>query len=157
MRGHPGPRELSLTLWASTGFRGGSAELVQRLLSLRADVDFQFDMRRDYRSMGRLLFAAKSLQYRLRKASVLTALAYHAHGSTPLMQAIRSAQYEAAAALIAAGARLDLRNCRHWKAADFAEGQSIPDFLQLGLEGDASQCRRVCSLALPDGYVQVVL
>ena len=71
------------------------------------------------------------------------------------MQALKSAQFEAAAALISAGARLDLRNCRNWQAADFVRGQSIPQFLKLGLEGDTSECRRVSSLAIADGYVEV--
>ena len=43
-------------------------------------------------------------------------------GQTPLMAAIMSGQYEGAAALIAAGARLDLRDSRNWTAADFAQG-----------------------------------
>ena len=143
--------DLSRALFDATMFLGGSAELVQRLIALRADVDFQFDMPRDWRRLGRLLLAAKSMQHRLRRTTALTAIAYHADGSTPLMQAIRSAQFDGAAALIAAGARLDLCNCRKWTAADFARGQSIPRFLQLGLEGDASECRRVSLLALSNG------
>ena len=72
-----------------------------------------------------------------------------------LMQAIRSAQFEAAS-LIAAGARLGLCNCRGWTAADFARGQSVPRFLQLGLQGDPCECRRgASSLACIDGYVEV--
>ena len=66
------------------------------------------------------------------------------------MQAIQSAQFEAAAALISFGAKLDLRNGRNWTAADFAKGQSIPHFLQLGLQGDPSECHTVCALALAD-------
>ncbi|CAE7543781.1 ANKS1A [Symbiodinium sp. CCMP2592] len=157
VQGRPGPLELSRALFDATLFRGGSAELVRRLIGLRADIDFQMNVPRDCRALGRLLFAGKSLQYQLGRATVLTTLAYHLHGSTPLMQAIRSAQFEAAAALIAAGARLDLCNCRRWTAADFARGQSVPRFLQLGLEGDPGECRRVSSLALSDGYVEVVL
>ena len=71
------------------------------------------------------------------------------------MQAIRSAQYEAAATLIAAGARLDLRNSRNWTARDFASGQWIPDFLKSGLEGNPVECKRVSGLALEDGYVHL--
>ena len=71
------------------------------------------------------------------------------------MQGLRSGQHEGAAALIAAGARLDLANCRKWKARDFADGQSIPLWLQQGLEGNSSECQRVSSLALPDVHVQV--
>ena len=71
------------------------------------------------------------------------------------MQAIKSAQFEAAAALIAAGARLEPVNCRKWAAADFARGQWIPGFLQLGLKGDRSECQRIYLLALADGYVEM--
>eukprot|EP00439_Symbiodinium_sp_Y106_P058446 s2342_g8.t1 len=155
LQGRPGLLDLSRALWSATGSRGGSAELVQRLIGLRADINFQFNLQRDFRRLGRLLLGAKALQYRLGRTTVLTTVAYHVHGSTPLMQAISSAQFEGAAALIAAGARLDIRNCRNWTAADFAKGRSIPDFLQQGLEGDPSECRRVFSLALADGYVEV--
>eukprot|EP00439_Symbiodinium_sp_Y106_P055016 s4066_g7.t1 len=154
-QGRPGSLDLSRALFDAVAMRGGSAELANRLIALRADVDFQVIIPRDFGTLGRLLFAGKSLQYKFGRKTVLTTLAYHLHGSTPLMQAIRSAQFEAAAALIAAGARLDLCNCRHWTAADFARDQSIPRFLQLGLEGDPSECRRVSSLALADGYVEI--
>ena len=46
------------------------------------------------------------------------------------MAALQSAQYEAAAALIAQGCRLDIKNGRGWTAADFASNHSIPQFLQ---------------------------
>ncbi|CAE7388613.1 ANKRD44, partial [Symbiodinium sp. KB8] len=154
LQGRPNSLDLSRALWSATVFRGASPELVQRLIALRADIDFQTNLRRDYRPLGRLLFAGKACQHRFGRKTVLTAGAYHAHGSTPLMEAIRSAQFEAAAALIAAGARLDLRNSRSWAAADFARGQSIPRFVQLGLSGDPSECERVSSLALADGCVQ---
>ncbi|OLQ14426.1 Ankyrin-2 [Symbiodinium microadriaticum] len=155
IQGRPGSLDLSRALFDAAGFRGGSAELVQRLIALRADVDFQMNVNRDYGPLGQLLFAWKSFQYSLGRRSVMKAAAFHANGSTPLMQSIRSAQFEAAAALIAAGARLDLHNSRNWTAADFAQGQSVPRFVQLGLEGDASECRRVSSLALSTGYVAV--
>ncbi|CAE7240317.1 ANK2 [Symbiodinium sp. KB8] len=155
MQARPSSLELSRMLWASCIFRAGSAELVQRLIDLRADVNFQLNVPRDCRPLGRLFFAGKSLQHRFGWRTVLTAYAYHLHGSTPLMQALRSAQFEAAAALIAAGARLDLRNARNWTAADFLKGQAMPCFLQLGLGGDAAECRRVASLARADGYVEI--
>ncbi|CAE7836842.1 ANKRD17 [Symbiodinium sp. CCMP2592] len=153
--GCPDFLDLSRALWSAAVSRGGSAELVQRLMGLRADINFQNNLRRDLRRTSRLLYGAKSMQYWLGRTTVLTSMAYHMHGSTPLMQCINSSQFEGAAALIAAGARLDIRNCRNWTAADFAKGRSVPDFLQLGLEGDRSECRRVFSLALADGYVEV--
>ncbi|CAE7699901.1 unnamed protein product [Symbiodinium sp. CCMP2592] len=154
-QGCPDSLELSRALFDAAAVHGGSAGMVSRLIALRADIDFQLIIPRDISTVGRLLLAGKSLQYKFGRKTILSGLAYHLHGSTPLMQAIRSAQFEAAAALIAAGARLDLCNCRHWTAADFACSQSIPRFLQLGLEGDPSECRRVSSLALADGYVEV--
>ncbi|CAE7241492.1 pyx [Symbiodinium sp. CCMP2456] len=156
MQGRPSSLDLSRALFDAVAIRGGSAELTNRLIALRADIDFQLNFSRDFGTLGRLLFVGKSLQYQFGRKTVLTTLAYHLQGSTPLMQAIRSAQFEAAATLIAAGARLDLCNRRRWTAADFARGQWIPRFLQLGLEGDPSECRRVSSLALADGYVEVL-
>jgi len=152
-QGRPVAMDLSIALFQATNLRGGAAT-VQRLLDLRADVNFQIDLGCLPR-LGRLLFATKSLQHQLGWKTVLATGAYHMHGSTPLMQAIRSAQYEAAATLIAAGARLDLRNSRNWTAADFARGQWIPRFLQLGLEGNPVECKRVSGLALDDGYVEI--
>jgi len=151
VQARPNSLELSRALFDATAFKGGSAELVQRLIALRADVDFQMSSSRDFSALGRLLLATKSLQHRFGRASVVKMIAYHLNGSTPLMQAIRSAQFEAAAALIAAGARLDLQNSRNWIAADFARNQAIPSFLQLGLEGDPSECRRVSLLAIASG------
>jgi len=39
-------------------------------------------------------------------------MAFHAKGSTPLMQAVMGGQWEAAAALVARGARIDVRNAQ---------------------------------------------
>ena len=151
----PGLLELSGALEAAMQHRGGSAEMVEFLVGMKADVDFQYTLRYDYVQFGRLRFLAKALQHRFGRASMLSEQAYHIHGLTPLMAALRSGQYEGAAALIAAGARLDLKNSRGFTAADFARGQSIPEFLQRGLEGNPSECHRVSSLAHPDGYVEV--
>ena len=101
--------ELSKSLFGAVGLRGGSAELVQQLISLRADVDFQFDTRRHMNTLGRLFHGAKSLQHSLGSSTSLSAIAYHGYGTTPLMGALFSAQYEGAAALIAAGAGWTLR------------------------------------------------
>ena len=108
---------------------------MQRLIGLRADVDFQLKKSRDIGPLGWLVYGAKSLQHRFGRATVLTEFSYHHRGSTPLIQAIRTAQWECAGALIAAGAKADLRNCRRWSAADFVRGQSIPRFLQMALDG----------------------
>ena len=62
------------------------------------------------------------------------------------MTALQSAQHEAAAALIVPGARLELTNCHGRTAADLATG--LPDWLHKGLLGDATECERVCAMAL---------
>ena len=151
-QGCPDGLQLSRALHAAAGLRGGSAELVQHLAGLRADLDFQWSLQRDLSRVGRLIFAVKSLQHRLGKPSLFTAFAYHMHGSTPLMQAFRTGQHEAAAALIAAGANLEIRNFRNWTAGDFAKGGSIPTYLRKGLDGDPAGCRAVASLALAEDH-----
>ena len=115
--------DLSKALLAATGVRGGSAELVQRLLELRVDANVQATMSSN--TAAHVLFTAKSIQHRCSKATFMTTWAYHLGGQTALMAAVMSGQYEAAAALVAAGAKLDLRNSRNWTAADFAKG--FPD------------------------------
>ena len=92
------------------GLRGGSAELVEELLGSRADLNFQNDIYRDLSLLGRLFVLAKSFQHRFGRATAMSALSYHTNGCTPLIAALQTAQYEGAAALIAAGARLDLTN-----------------------------------------------
>ena len=144
----PSDVELSRALYFSMINKGGSAQVVQRLLHLRADVDFQFDVRRDMSHAGRLLILLKTMQRSLGRGSVHWALV-QPYGRTPLMGALQSAQHEGAAALIAAGARLDIMDYLCRKAADFAT-ESIPIWLQKGLQGDLSECRRVTFLALSD-------
>ncbi|CAE7199345.1 unnamed protein product [Symbiodinium natans] len=142
-QGRPDHLELSEALRAAMVLGGGSAELVKRLVDLRADVDFQYDIYRGLTLMGRLVYAAKSLQHRLGRKTSFSALAYHAHGQTPLMAAMQSAQHEGAAALIALNASLEMRNCRAWRAADFVQGQAIPEFLQQALEGNPAECQKL--------------
>ena len=74
------------------------------------------------------------------------------------MVAVMSGQYEGAAALLAAGARTDLRNSRNLTVADFAEEKALPRFLQEALE-DGTQSRaeiqRIASAALANSYFQI--
>ena len=149
------PRQLGMALHAAMANSGGSAELVELLIGLRADVDYQFDPRRDNFWLGRLLVAAGSLKHQLGRPSAFSVAMYHQPGQTPLMAAMQTAQHEGAAALIASGARLDLRNCRNWTAADFSRGEELPSFLQKGLQGERAECQRVASLAPRNGYVDV--
>ncbi|CAE7480238.1 anks1b [Symbiodinium sp. CCMP2592] len=150
----PSSGDLGAALWGAAAGRGGSAEMVERLLGLRADVNFQYDVGNMSR-IGQLVVAVNGARYRFGTITSLTGLTYHQHGTTPLMQAIRSGQYEAAAALIAAGAKLEIQNHRGWTAADFGKHTSLPHFLQQGLAGDQSECKRVSALALKDGLIQV--
>ena len=59
LQGCWGTLDLSLALFDATWFRGGSVELVQRLIALRANVDFQVNLARDYRPLGRLPLCRK--------------------------------------------------------------------------------------------------
>ena len=144
-QGHPSTVVLARALDNAMMIRGGSAEVVELLLGLRADVNAQVDLPRDYNRLGRVVLAAKLLQHKLGRTSLIAIHRQHLHGRTPRMAALQSRQYEGAAALIAAGARLDKRNSQNWNAADFARGQSIPGFLQGGLQGDPSHCEAVTS------------
>ena len=135
VQARPNSLELSRALFDATAFKGGSAELVQRLIALRADVDFQMSSSRDFSALGRLLLATKSLQHRFGRASVVKMIAYHLNGSTPLMQAIRSAQFEAAAALIAAGARLDLQKFQELDCGRLCSEPGNPELSAAGPGG----------------------
>ena len=106
----PSPMQLSQALHSAMVMRGGSAELVHRLLHLRANVDHQSDQFCNLSRLGRLIFGFHALKHRFGRKTELSACAYHIDGRTPLMAALQMAQYEAAAALIAAGARLDTRH-----------------------------------------------
>ena len=112
---HYDSRKLSEALHCAMIFRGGTAAAVYRLVSLRADVNFHYPLRST--SPFGLVVGLKSLQHRWVKETKLSEYLYHFYGMTALMAAMFSAQYEGAAALIAAGAKLDLRNSRGWNPA----------------------------------------
>ena len=117
--------DLGKSLYFAAAGRGGSAEVMMRLVELRADVNASDRLSVPLRAK----FTFKGLQHRIGRRTLETRWGYHHGGQTPLMASVMSGQFEGAAALIAAGARLDLRNCRNWTAADFARGHSVPDFL----------------------------
>lgn len=83
--------------------------------------------------------------------------------SDHLRFALISSQYEAAASLIANGAKLDLQNARGWTAEDFVRDHDVPDFLQAAFAGGvgrSAECRKVSRLSLQsndDGYVAMYL
>jgi len=149
--------DISRGLYCGMTNRGGTAELVEFLLSLRADVNQQFRLS-SMSYMGRLLVAGKTLQHRFGKQTMGSKQSYHGQDVTPLMVAVMSGQYEGAAALLAAGARTDLRNSRNLTVADFAEEKALPRFLQEALE-DGTQSRaeiqRIASAALANSYFQI--
>ena len=145
------PWDLSEGLIFSGMFYGVSADFVRRLVERQADVNHQRRRPLLPTSLLEVLEAQGALQYRLGKKGVWATYCYHVNGLTPLMAAVLSGQHESAAALIAAGARLDITNSRSWAAAEFGHGQSPSEFLQQAFQGRTEGCRRVAALAT--GYV----
>ena len=139
--------ELSESLITCAVFRGGSAEFVQRLVELRANVNHQRTRSLLPASNFEISEGLGALQYRLGREGVWEAYCYHCNGMTPLMSAVLCGQHESAAALIAAGARLDLVNSRNWTAADFGRERSPPDFLHEAFAGCTEGCERVAAVA----------
>jgi len=132
---------------------GGSADVVHRLLEMRANVNAQTDEHWKRTAMIRTLYKVKVLQHRLGKVTMVSKILYHAKGATPLMIALLTGQHECAAALIAAGADLTPVNSRGWTAADFLQGHSAPEFLREAFEGRMEACQRVSQLSR--GWVKV--
>ena len=66
--------------------------------------------------------------------------ALHHSKATPLMCCIVCGCFDAAAALIAAGARLDLKNHRGKTAADLAQENGAPDFVLEALQLRPPEC-----------------
>ena len=97
----PDNRHASNALYFASACCGGSAQLVQRLVQLRADVNAHMG---SAKPLWRILFTVKSVQHRIGKRTQVSRWAYHQARQTPLMAAVMSAQYEGAAALVAAGA-----------------------------------------------------
>ncbi|OLP93692.1 Ankyrin repeat and sterile alpha motif domain-containing protein 1B [Symbiodinium microadriaticum] len=92
---------------------GGSADVVHRLLEMRANVNAQTDEHWKRTAMIRTLYKVKVLQHRLGKVTMVSKILYHAKGATPLMIALLTGQ----------------------TAADFLQGHSVPEFLREAFEG----------------------
>ena len=103
---------------------------------MKADIDEQCQMK--WLTPLGALVALQSLRYRW-SDTALTRHLYHLPGSTPLMMAILSGNFEIAMTLLREGARVDLRNARNVLAADLADG--APHLLQEILQGDSVFCR----------------
>ncbi|CAJ1363796.1 unnamed protein product [Effrenium voratum] len=131
------------------------AETVRWLVGMNADVNDQTCRLKMVKStlLHRAVGSFLTLQHRLGRVTSASTQYYHSPGATPLMMAILMGNYECAAALIAAGAQLHLRNSRGWTAADFARWRSVPEFLQEALEGRVEACQRVSLLAT--GWVEM--
>ena len=101
------PQELGRGLYIAMTHRGGSAELVRWLIECQADVNSRWT---DSAHFTRLAVALQGKTYHLGRRTAFSALCYHMQAGTPLMAAVQWGQHEGAAALIASGARLDMRN-----------------------------------------------
>lgn len=139
--------DLSLSLhWVAMGQRS-SAKALDLLIRARADVNEQYRPRR-MSALG-LFWRLKGLQYRAGwRSTQLRGVGYHHYGATPLMIAIICGNFEAAAALMVRGARLDLRNSRRRTAADLAREMSSPDYLIAALGGHMAWCNSLVVHAL---------
>lgn len=136
--------DLSNILWMATTFGNCSADMVDSLVKLKADVNQQWNLPLS-NPLG-LFVRVSTLKHRFGRRSNFSRMAFHAKGATPLMQAVMGGQWEAAATLLARGARADMRNARGSTAADLA--RSPPPFIAQAFHGDSSGCLRVASLAL---------
>ncbi|CAE7768006.1 B'ETA, partial [Symbiodinium necroappetens] len=145
--------DVSRALFCAMANRGGKAELVHRLLALRAHVDHQFQQ--SWFSLHGIYTSVRILQQKFGKPTFASRAAYHADGMTPLMAAVMSGQYEGAAALIAQGAKLDLRNGRKWTVFDFAREQSLPHFLMQALEGRMEEVERMFADAIASSHFEI--
>ena len=154
------PRHVNTALNASEALHsaalgGAGAEVVHRLVEMRADVNIQTDEHFRRKPLMRAVYTLLTLQHRFYKVTPFSRIMYHAEGATPLMVAILACNHECAAALIAAGAQVNLRNARGCAAADFIIGHSLPDFLREAFEGKVEACHRVSLLAR--GWVELTL
>ena len=138
--------QLGPTLCFAAMFHGCSAELVHRLLQLRADVNERFNAWEVSKRFGVFNFLHQ-LPHRLGRSTKLARFSYHSQGATPLLFALLSSQWEGASAFISAGARLDLRNSRGVSPADVLREVQAPDFVMQAMRGNLAGCERVSALA----------
>lgn len=129
--------EVSRALHSSILFGAASAEVVAALIEADADIDQPLAF--PPRSPISVAFAVLSAMH-LWRATPTSMYAYHHSGATPLMCSILCGSFEAAAVLIAAGARVDIRNRRGKTPADLAELLSAPEFIISGIQGKVRIC-----------------
>ncbi|CAE7039397.1 ANK1 [Symbiodinium sp. CCMP2456] len=138
-----GNLDLSGSLHAAALLHGGSHTTISRLLEARADVDEQFRPR-PWGTL-QLFFTMKGLEFRLKRPTRLRTLGYHHRGATPLMVALLVGHFEAAATLVACGARAHVENSRKITAADLISEVSTPEFLKDASAGDLEDTVSVLS------------
>lgn len=113
-------------------FRSG-VKSVSVLLEARADPNQP--LQPTFGSSWWKVLQVLSLRHRL-KSSRLSSLAYNHAGATPLMFSILAENYEAAALLVAAGARPEIRSARNKSAHDLARDISAPSSVMQLLQGE---------------------
>lgn len=129
--------EVNAALHLCILFGGASGAVVVTLLEAGADIDGPTCLPKS--AIFQTLMAYMSFRHPWCQTA-FSRYAYHRRGATPLMCSIICGAYEAAAVLIASGARLDLRNGRGCSAKELAAEMSVPDFITAALKGSTAQC-----------------
>lgn len=137
----------------------GNAETVFALIDAKADVNEPWRPQSFLKwalRLHNLRSNLRTLSRRCRKDGTtrvvtIEELAYHCWEATPLMVAVICGQDEVSAALIAAGARLDLRNRRQKTALDLADANEVPEFLMKMLRGD-QEMKHIVRMAISNRY-----
>ncbi|CAE7632747.1 unnamed protein product, partial [Symbiodinium sp. CCMP2456] len=130
-------KELTCGLHAALLQGGGSAAVVAELIQAGADINGELSV--PLLSPFGLIFACLSIRHFFSQTH-LSAYAYHHHRASPLMCSLLSSSFDAAAVLLAAGARCDLTNSRGYTALDLAKETSAPEFITAALSGQPTTC-----------------
>ena len=131
----------------SAGIHAGNAEVVVHLVEAKADLNER------WKPTGILKWALRLHHWIPRcnsERNVVVDLAHHCWGATPLICAVICGQDEVAAALIAAGARMDLQNSQGKTAMDLASERSS-EFVIGMLQGE-TQMQDIVRIAVSNRY-----
>ncbi|CAE7476138.1 unnamed protein product [Symbiodinium microadriaticum] len=128
--------EINFALHYCILFAGVSKDVVSALIRKGADINQQLVLPR-FSPLG-MAFTYFSWRHRWSPTAVSYYALHHSKAS-PLMCCIICGCFDAAATLIAAGARLDLKNIRGKTAADLARENGAPDFLLEALQAGSQQ------------------
>eukprot|EP00438_Fugacium_kawagutii_P023690 Skav218410 [mRNA] locus=scaffold1349:170797:174749:+ [translate_table: standard] len=107
------------------------AKVVEFLIEQSADVNEQLEVSRGKNTGWWLLLKLLSFRHKL-SSSALTYLAYNHQRATPLMLSIITGKFDCTSLLLAAGARLDLKNSRGKTADDIVKEIHAPICLEMG-------------------------